>query len=174
MSNAHSRFVLATMLVLSVAACSDPQSVAGPEAIAVGPQFAAGSAAPIECPIATTQSASATIGLLGGTVAVGGTAVVIPAGAVLLPENFTLTIPASNYLQIDVTAGNSEHYEFLKPISVTIDYSRCTRSNIDKAPLTVWYWDGTTLLENMNGTDDKATRTMTFGTPHLSGYVIAD
>lgn len=174
MSNVHCRFVIATIMALSVAACSDPRPVVAPEPVSVAPQFASGSVAPIECPVHTTQSASATIGPLGGTLAVGGTVVMIPAGALLVPETFTLTIPASNYMEVDVTAGSAQHFEFLSPISVSIDYSRCTRTNIDKAPLSVWFWDGVTLLENMKGTDDKATRTMTFGTSHLSGYVIAD
>lgn len=156
------------LLGILAAACSEPGQSP------FEPQFSSSTPTPVECPTAVTQSVSGLIGPLGGVLSVGGSSVTIPLGAVLLPKTFTLTIPSSQYMEIEVTAADVEHYVFQKPVTMTIDYSRCTRNDIEHAPLTIWYWDGSTLIDDMGGTDDKVARTVTFGTPHLSGYVIAD
>ena len=129
----------------------------------------------VECPSDVTRSTSGTIGPLGGSLELGGTRITIPASAVLLPTEFSLTLPASNYMEIDVRAAGTEHFSFEVPVEVVIDYSRCTRSNIDKAPLSAWHIDTETkaLLENMNGEDNKTARTVTFQTDHFSGFSIA-
>src|SRR5690348_14405971 len=66
----------------------------------------------ITCPNSTTQSVTSRIGLAGGVLAVGNTTVVIPLGAVLFAQDFTLTVPASQYAEIRVRAGSAEHYLF--------------------------------------------------------------
>jgi hypothetical protein len=120
-----------------------------------------------------TQTASGTIGILGGTVSLGGTSVVLPLGALLSPTSIELTIPASQYMEIGVTA-NGGSFNFLKAISITIDYSRCS-SDIQQKQLSVWHIDPSTheLLENMGGVDNKLTHQITFTTLHLSGYALA-
>jgi hypothetical protein len=130
----------------------------------------------ITCPAGTAQSVTSTIGPLGGTLAIGNTQVVIPADAVLTPTEFTLTVPSSKYVEIQVTAGGSEHFLFALPVTVTLDYSRCPRSNIDLKPLTVWNIDPVTkaLLEPMSSVDNKLTRSVLFTTLHFSGYAVAD
>jgi hypothetical protein len=164
---------------VSVSACTEP----GPTAIdglrkeSGAPQRTQTSEQPslVECPTNQTQQASATITILGGSVTVGGTRVEIPFGAVLLPVKLTLTVPASNYMEIDVTANDLEHFEFEKPVTVILDYSRCARGNIEKGPLSAWYInESNEPLENMNGIDDKVARTIRFMTGHLSGYAIAN
>lgn len=79
-------------------------------------------------------------------------------------------------MEVDITADGSAHFSFRSPVTVSVSYARCTRSDIDKAPLTVWYIDAATkaLLQNMGGTDDKVARTVTFITDHLSGYAVAN
>ncbi|MGH7480969.1 MAG: hypothetical protein ACRELV_02355 [Longimicrobiales bacterium] len=131
---------------------------------------------PLECPTNQTLSESGTIGLLGGTVAVDGHSITLPFGAVVLPTTITLTVPASNYMEIDIRAGGLEHFTFREPARVVIDYSRCSRNNIEKGPLEAWYWDsGTrTLLEDMDASDDPASSRVSFTTDHLSGYVVAN
>lgn len=51
-------------------------------------------------------------------------------------------------------------------------HSRCTRRVAQRVALQAWYIDSNikALLENMNGTDDKTARKVTFNTGHLSGY----
>lgn len=125
------------------------------------------------CPTDQTQSTSSILGALGGTVSIGGTSVVIPLGALLSSTNIALTIPASQYMEIGVTA-NGGHFLFQQPIAITIDYSRCS-SDIQAKTLSVWNIDPGThqLLKNMGGIDNKLTHQITFTTIHLSGYAIA-
>jgi hypothetical protein len=130
----------------------------------------------IKCPAGAGQSASALIGPLGGVLAVGGTRVVIPVNAVLSPTTFTLTVPASKYVEIDVRTDASEHFVFSQPVLVTLDYGRCGRSDLLRAPLSAWNIDPQTkaLLEPMISVDNKLTQTVTFTTLHFSGYAVAD
>jgi hypothetical protein len=130
----------------------------------------------VECPTDVTQSTSATIDLLGGTLELDGHKLVIPANAVLLPTDFTLTVPAGKYVKIDLKADGAEHFQFEKPVSMTISYARCTRANIDKIEkhnLDIFYVDGNNaILENFGGEQDTANKTVTTSTDHFSGYAI--
>lgn len=131
----------------------------------------------LECPTNQTATNSALVGLLGGVVEVGATAISVPAGALTVPQLIQVTVPASNYMEIDVTAVGFDSFLFQQPVSITIDYSRCTRSNIDSQTLHVWHIDPVThdLLEEMGGVvDDKISHHITFTTGHLSGYAVAN
>ena len=164
---------LALVLAAALAACSDPHAADGP----YDPQLSVSSNPTlIECPSDESHSASGTVNPLGGSVALGGHRVTLPLGAVLLPTTIEIRDPASQFMMLDLRAGGQEHFQFRVPIQVTIDYSRCSRSNIDKAPLTVWLIDPATgtLLQNMGGVDDKGNRTITFETDHFSGYALAN
>lgn len=130
----------------------------------------------ISCPTTSTESVTQRIGLSGGVLAIGGTRVVIPLGAVLSPEDFTLTIPESPYAEIRVRTGTAEHYLFQRPVLMSIDYSRCATPALDQHALSVWNIDpdSKALLEQMTSVDLKLTHTITFTTIHLSGYAVAD
>jgi hypothetical protein len=131
----------------------------------------------LECPTNETATTSAIVGLLGGSVQLGATGISIPAGALTVPQLFQVTVPASNYMEIDVSAVGFQSFLFQQPVSITIDYSRCNRSNIDNQTLHVWHIDPLThqLLEEMGGVvDDKISQHITFTTDHLSGYAVAN
>lgn len=130
----------------------------------------------VECPTSEGSSSTALVTPLGGLVSVGGTSVSIPAGALLAPTTVTVTVPASQLMEIDVSVEGLDHFIFELPVTITLSYARCNRSDIDHAPLTVWYIDSATKepLESMGGVDDKLLRTVTFTTGHLSGYALAD
>lgn len=130
----------------------------------------------VECPTSESVTSSALVGLLGGTVQVGATSISIPSGALTAPTLIQVTVPASRYMEIDVTAVGFTSFLFQKPVSVTIDYSRCNRDDIDQQTLHVWHIDPATkqLLDDMGGSDDKTTRHITFTTGHLSGYAVAN
>lgn len=162
-----------SLTLLGAVACTDGATSAG--ITAPERALAAQSAGPtlLECPVETSTSASALVGPLGGVVSVAGHQLVIPPMAVTLPTQFNVTVPASQYLRVDVTAGDGQHYQFQKPVTLTLSYARCSRSNIDKESLRIFYVDdANVILQDMGGTDDKAARTVTTGTDHLSGYVI--
>jgi hypothetical protein len=130
----------------------------------------------VECPSNETATASAVIGLLGGTVQVGATSISIPSGAVTAPTLIQVTVPASRFMEIDVTAVGFASFLFQQPVTITIDYSRCNRSDLDQETLQVWHIDPVTkqLLDNMGGSDDKAARRIVISSGHLSGYAVAN
>ena len=127
-------------------------------------------------PSNTTITASGLVTPLGGVVSAGGTTITVPAGALLEATTISVTVPASNYMEIDVSVSGVDHFTFELPVAVVIDYSRCSRANIDRGPLTAWYIDSGTheMLEAMPSIDNKLTRTVTFTTGHLSGYALAN
>lgn len=169
------RLALLSVIALGAAGCLDTVTspVAEPDAGALWSSTSYG-ATLLECPVDVTRSVSATIGIDGGVLSLDGHEVAIPVGAVLLPTEFTLTVPASNYVEIDVRAAGQEHFDFLEPVALTISYSRCTRSNIDKKTLRVFYIDSASnaILEDLGGTDDKTARSVTTSTDHLSDYAL--
>ncbi|HKW12136.1 MAG TPA: hypothetical protein VJO33_17240 [Gemmatimonadaceae bacterium] len=125
------------------------------------------------CPAAQTDNTSSLLGVLGGTVSLDGTSVFLPVNALLSATDIELTIPASQYMEIGVTA-NGGHFLFQLPVTITIDYSRCS-PQVQQEKLSVWHINPQThqLLENMGGVDVKLTHTITFTTDHFSGFAIA-
>jgi hypothetical protein len=131
---------------------------------------------PLYCPTSQTQTTTAVLDAVGGVLSVAGTSVLVPAGALLGPTNITLTVPASNFMEIDVSVEGTEHFLFELPITVTVSYARCNSLFARFFLLDAWYWNPETrkLLELMPSVDNKLMRTVTFVTPHLSGYIIAN
>lgn len=161
---------------LLVSACSDP-TVGRPDAAPPAPAaLEASEKQLVACPTDRAHSAEGVIGLLGGVLSAGGTTINIPAGAVLSATTFKLVVPASQYMEVSINGGLLSHFDFEQPVSVTIDYSRCSDAELGTDPLSVFYVDDSTkaFLENMGGTDDRAARKITFVTDHLSGYAIAN
>jgi hypothetical protein len=157
----------------AISACSDP---AGTDRLAPADLEAATYGHTlIECPVNEQKSASATLDARGGTLRLDGHQLTLPLVAVSAPTAFTLAAPVSNYMEIRIRAGGHDDFAFDRPATITIDYSRCTRSNIDKAELSVWKIDPVTktLIQNMGGVDDKEARTITFQTGTLSTWSIA-
>jgi hypothetical protein len=164
--------------LLIVGSCRDQTTApTTPPAGSAGSQGLFGFSSPtlLSCPTNETQSTSALIDQLGGTLSLGANSVVVPLGALLGPTTVELTVPASRLMEVDLTVNGGQHISFLQPVVVTIDYSRCGRSNLWNRQLSVWNIDPSTdaLLENMGGLDNKLTQTITFVTPHFSGFAIA-
>ena len=129
----------------------------------------------IECPTTQPSTNSGLIGILGGTIAAAGSSISLPAGSLLLGTLIRVTVPASTYMEIDVTANDLATFLFQKPVTITIDYSRCPTSVTAGKTLTVWHINTQTklLIQNMNGVNDPVQRKISFTTDHLSGYAIA-
>lgn len=127
------------------------------------------------CPSSQTQSTTALIGTDGGSLSLGGTSVSIPLGALLDQTTVELTIPAGQYMEVDLTVNGGQHISFLQPVVVTIDYSRCNYWYTLTKFLSVWNIDpdSKALLQNMGGIDNKLLQSITFTTPHFSGFAIA-
>jgi len=169
---------LAAGLAVLLAACAD-SGITAPDGAAALDVAAAraktvGSATLLACPGLNTERASAVIGAAGGTLAVGGQVMTVPAGAVPTPTLFTMAVPPGRYMELNISAAGEAHYAFARPVSITVDYSRC-RGPEPTVALDAWHIDSATreLLQDMNGVDDRAARKVTFSTDHLSGYAIA-
>jgi hypothetical protein len=181
MRSARRTLIVAAMLAwTSMAACSDSTTALGDSNTTDGVdtrRFGTNDQTPqlIECPSTTTQTTERTITLLGGTISLGGTQVLIPAGALLAPVKIVLTVPASKYMEIDVSVAGADHFLFEKPIVVAIDYSRCSEA-ATRGFLSAWHidTDSKALLEKMLGVDDKLNRRVIFTTGHLAGYARAN
>jgi hypothetical protein len=173
--------VVAMFAWTSMAACSDSATAVTETTATSGVQdhkvggSDGGTSALIECPSTTTQTAEGTITLLGGTVTLGGTQVIVPLGALLQPTKIVLTVPASRYMEVDVSVPGVAHFVFEKAIVVVVDYSRCDPS-VTTNMLSAWHIDTSTkeLLERMLSFDDKLNRRVIFSTGHLSGYALAN
>jgi hypothetical protein len=167
---------LALLLAALVGCPGDSRTPTGPSKDP-GPtkSVASGEATLIGCPMAETATATGLIDALGGVLSAGGVRVIVPANAVLAPTTFTLTVPASSYLEIEVRTPDAEHFVFERSVLVAIDYGRCDLPLFHSA-LTAWNIDPDTkaLLEQMPSVDSKLTHTIFFSTSHFSGYAVAD
>lgn len=165
---------VAVLALIGAGACSDSpmgEDLLAPDAAA----FASSGPVLLECPVSTSEATTGTVGVLGGSVSLNGHSLTLPFMAVLMPTSFRLEAPASRFMELDITANGAETFSFRETVTVTIDYSRCNRNDINATPLTVWHIDPVTkaLIEPMGGVDDKVARTVTFTTDHLSTYSLA-
>jgi hypothetical protein len=117
--------------------------------------------------------ARATIGPEGGRLSLGGFSMDVPQGAVLDTTTFVMRVPQAKVLKVMIRAREAQHYVFAKPVTITLDYSRC--QSLPSAP-TAWYVDEGTnaLLEQMPGVNDVHGTSFTLQTGHLSGYALAN
>ena len=131
---------------------------------------------PLKCFTFETSIGAEIITPLGGVVTAAGSRIRLPENAVSLPTLITLIVPASRFMEINLTANDLAHFLFNEPVRVAIDYSRCPAWRIDRGPLSVWYWNPLTqeLIENMNAVDHRDQQRIVFRTDHFSGFVIAN
>lgn len=160
-------------LVMLLHACDGPTPT---ESVPTEPRMAQ-TVAPslVYCPADETAENGSLISLLGGTVHAAGHRLEAGLGSLASATLLSIRVPPADHMRVELSANGLEHFEFLRPVRVTIDYSRCPLSEIERGPLSVWYVDDYgRLLENMGGVDDRATRSITFWTDHFSGYAIAN
>jgi hypothetical protein len=128
------------------------------------------------CPTSDQVSAQAVIGPEGGSVEARGTTLTIPAGAVAESTLFEVVVPASNYMETEIHAVGVDHYVFLQPATITINYARCPDGALPETSRAQGAYIETgshKILELMGGTDDRSGHKVSFLTGHLSGYVVA-
>jgi hypothetical protein len=156
--------------LLLLAACDHTPAA---EPVGDAAQFALAAPELLVCPNTESTRVTGRVGLLGGVLKGSGVEVVIPAGALSGLTDFELTVPASPYAEVEITANGHEHFQFLRPVVIALDYSRCGHVPL---LLTVWHIDPATHtpLENMGGVNDVLGKRVIFSTNHLSGYAIAN
>lgn len=125
------------------------------------------------CEVVPAGQVRAVIGAGGGSIHVRGVSMTLPPGAVQSDTEFRVHVPSSRHAEVDIRANGQEHFQFLAPVVISMDYSRC---DTPAGPLSAWHIDPETktLLENMGGVDDTLNRRVVFSTMHLSGYAIAN
>ena len=163
--------------LVALAACADPASITrSPDAVQLAKSVAKKKGEPLACATSGRKKAHGTIGPEGGTIAIGNTIFTLPAGAVTAPQKFEVEVPRSQYLEIEVNAKGYDSFQFEKPVTVTVDYSRCSIPDLAKLPIAMFHKDEATgaLLEEMNTVVNEQSRTITFTTPHLSVYILAE
>ena len=174
------RFLVALPLIL--AACADgsrspvaPLAHAGDVRRAARDETVLASGELLACPSDAGVTGSAVIGRDGGSLSVGGHELVVPAGAVPKATLFTIEAPASDVLEVVISADKRKDYKFKSPVTVRVSYARCADAVLPEGALTAWWIDPATRskLGEMPGSDDRASRSLTFATDHLSGYAIA-
>lgn len=128
------------------------------------------------CPTQEERSVTGTIGIGGGSLHLDGHRFTLPPLAVLQPTTFTMTAPASEFVELVIHAEGRSSFQFLLPAEIAISYDRCTRDNFDPDDLHVWYINRLlgVLLENMGGEADEDARSVIFNSGHLSGFIIAN
>lgn len=178
---------LAIPALALVAACADQEPIQ--PITSSSPSLSSGSSSVlIECEATTSVSATDTISVLGGTIqvtdAAGGThSVSFPENAVASATVFDFTVPASKYVEVDVTAKDLLTGE---PVAITfpadaqptlgISYRRCTRSDVLNKDLRLFNIDGTTkaVLEGPFGSKDGGVSDprVVGKVPHFSAYAV--
>src|SRR4051812_26426020 len=103
----RARLLLAATLTLGIAACID--FTAPPSAPRLDANRASFSETPapshlLVCPTSQSQQTTGIVGLLGGLLSLGNTSISLPFAAVLLPQQFEVDIPQSDYMEVDIHA----------------------------------------------------------------------
>jgi hypothetical protein len=169
------RLILPLPVLLGLLSCSDARGPLGPPADPVGePSFSMSGGRLLTCPTTETASATGTVGWGGGRIEVAGHELVIPKGAVLIPQRFRVEVRWSPHLVVSFNAEGHSHYQFLQPVTIKLNYSRCESIAESASDLRVYYVDSLSLaiLEDVGGLLDAATNTVTAQTIHLSDYAV--
>jgi hypothetical protein len=172
---------VAVLLAVALAACggdslTDPSAPRFQRRLLRGAELAAVQL--VACPQSDSElDALGVVGFWGGEIEGEETTIKVPLAAVDENTGIAVNMPASPYFEVELNANGGEHYTFDRPITISVDYSRCADSAIrSHAALRVVYVDDETMLpiEDMGGVVDSVARTITFQTGHFSSYVIAD
>jgi hypothetical protein len=161
-------------LAAALTACSEPTSAPRSDESEPNLNVIAPSGL-LLCPNTTFDFAWSLVGRFTSVLSLNGHQVIFAPGSLLSLAFVTIREPISPYVEIEVRVNGREHWDFGQPVTVILDYSRCPESSLPDGPLTVWQIDPTTnaFIQNMNGIDDRAARTVRFETDHFSGYAVA-
>jgi hypothetical protein len=131
----------------------------------------------VVCPATTSLPAvsSKLIGPEGGTIERGPFSLTVPAGALLEAKVVTLSRPASDYLEVQATVGDSAHYQFARPVRFTVNVTKfCPDITADLVPSLHAVWiDAPEGMIVLRSARDQTNGKIRFATDHFSSYGIA-
>jgi hypothetical protein len=167
------RGCLVACVILPLVACLDatPTSSA-PDA----PSLDRGRAPTLlQCERSNAVSTRGIIGPKGGSISLDGHRLVVPPGAVHRHVRFTMSVPASREVIVDVSADGRSHFTFARPAILTISYARCSGQPLEPAKLRVWFVHEQShrFLQEMSADADENAHTLSFAIRHLSTYAVA-
>ena len=171
----HTGVALVMLALATGLACHDAPTSPTPGRTTAAASVSSDGPKLLKCSPHSAQSASATVGVAGGEVALGANRLVVPGGALSGATVLEVAVPGSSRVQLDLSANGQDHFTFAAPVAITIDLGRCASTDLDGGSLSVWYIDAATgqLLEQMGGSFDAVAKTMTFTTDHFSSYAVA-
>jgi hypothetical protein len=138
-----------------------------PEASLRGQQLPTGL---LTCTPLAYDSVTQTIGPAGGTLAVGGQTLTVPAGALDTPVSITAVAPSDTVSHVRF---HPEGLTFQQPASLTLSYANCSLLG-SLAPKQIAYTtDALQILEYVPSLDDLRGQTVTGQLHHFSEYAIA-
>ena len=165
--------------------CNDTRDVASPNAPRSARSIAPGVVTVLtrDTPLATDLSASAAIGVLGGTINLpgAGLTVTVPALAVSGPTTITVTAVAGNQVAYEFEPHG---LQFAVPLVVTqvLDGTSTSRQGLIPGQLFAGYFPDLYALNPLNGTATVSEilgvsvnlghSRATFGIQHFSGYLL--
>ena len=175
------RLVTLALLAVAAVACGEGLTDVSAPSVSTSRRLRADEAANVhllQCPSTTSElDALGIVSTWGGTVEGEHAELLVPYAAVDDNVGIMMETPASPYLEVSLHVSGYESYTFDRPVTVTLDYSRCPASAITShASLRVIYIAAETKwpLEDMGGVVDSVARTITFQTGHFSSYAVAD
>ena len=130
-------------------------------------------------PLATNLTVTQTIGSAGGVLAIAeaGVVVVVPAGAVSLPTQFTMTARAGSLVAYDFAPHG---ITFAKPLVLTQSLTGTSATLLNSSSLTLGYYADPSQLTATGGLVSEVTTglftllnwSFTANIKHFSGYMI--
>jgi hypothetical protein len=171
--NRVTRVAVAALLLFSAACGDEPVT---PSTASVRPQLATAQGGDLTKlarwsdggPNILFGFAMKSIGSAGGTIKLAGFEVIVPAGAVLKPTNFTIKLPADPSGSRYVWAEFGPHNQtFAVPVTLVLPYRGTTSEGSDTAVHVMWNDGGTWVKFETSVTADGRIQT---NTNHFSEY----
>lgn len=194
MTRTYKRWLLTALLALApvFTACERVDDISS---ISEGPQFSA--QGPTNAPGQAKDKQKRNVTLVSGspmtpgtvlawikpgqdaTLAVGGFRLYVPKGSVARPTLITMTVPASQYRKVSLTAVDNKGdavTRFPQGLSLTIPYDALA-ADVDPSKLVIVYVtqnaDGShNILEILDASADPVARTVTGTILHFSDYIL--
>jgi hypothetical protein len=110
------------------------------------------------------------VGPAGGVLRVGGHSLVIPAGALLAPVTITAEAPSDDVASVRF---QPEGLQFLRPATLTLDYSSCPAGRLQILKRVAYTSDGLDILSFLLSRDDLLRMQVSANLEHFSRYAVA-
>lgn len=126
--------------------------------------------ATLTCGVATTATATQSVGPAGGVLRFGRGTLLIPEGALASEVQITATATLGSEVSVDFAPHG---LQFAKAVEVRVDYDGC-RPPSTHAGLNVFYTNaGGLITQTMPSADDRDGTAIRALTDHFSGYIVA-